>query len=79
VSAAAADLRAILERESALRLGLKRARAARFLACLQSGAKSTEAWQQLAVDPELQALEDAYEAARIDLAVNGQVPDAGEQ
>jgi hypothetical protein len=33
----------------------------------------TMAWQQLAADPEMQALEDDYEAARIDLVVENAI------
>jgi hypothetical protein len=66
-------LRGVLEREAATRLGLKRAKAARFLAHLEAGVKTTEAWQLLAVDPELQALEEVHEAARVDLIVENAV------
>jgi hypothetical protein len=71
---AADRLRQTLERESATRLALKRAKAERFLALVQSdGMKATEAWQELAMNPEIQALEDVYEAARIDLVVENAV------
>jgi hypothetical protein len=70
---AAERLRGILERESALRLGLKRAKAQCFIALVQDGRKATEAWQELALNSELKALEDAYEAARIDLVVENAV------
>lgn len=66
-------LREILERESAARLAVKRAKAVRYIALLQSGVKTTEAWQHLAADADVQALEDAYEAARIDLVVENAI------
>lgn len=66
-------LREILERESAARLAVKRAKAVRYIALLRAGVKTAEAWQQLAADADVQALEDAYEAARIDLTVENAI------
>jgi hypothetical protein len=70
---AAGRLREILERESAARLAVKRAKAVRFLSLVQDGVKVTEAWQALAADADVQLLEDEYEAARIDLIVENAV------
>jgi hypothetical protein len=70
---AAERLRNILERESATRLALKRAKAHRFLTLVRSGTKSAEVWQEIATDPDLQARENAYEAAHIDLVVENAV------
>jgi hypothetical protein len=72
-TAAAARLRAVLERESATRLALKRAKAARFLTLVHGGMKISEVWQLLAADADVRLLEDAYEAAHIDLVIENAI------
>jgi hypothetical protein len=70
-SAAAGRLRATLEGETGTRLAYKRAKARKFVTLARASRKISLAQlrAELAADPGLQALENAWERARIDLIV----------
>jgi hypothetical protein len=58
------ELRDVFDRESELRLELKQAKAVRFLKLLEAGMKQNEIWQRVALDADVQRLEDEWEKAR---------------
>jgi hypothetical protein len=61
------EARRILETESQARLDLKQARASIFLELVRKGVKTTEAWQQVALDTS--EFERIYEDAHNERAL----------
>lgn len=59
-------LRQLMQAEIDASLTFKAAKANRFLSIVNRGGKVTEAWQEIAADPQLIELDRAHQEARAD-------------